>query len=236
MGSALDGTRARGLDVSHHRPVTSWSELALAPEAVAFVGVKVSEGNTFKDPKFLWHREGFRASSLELCLYYHFAEPGDAREQAKRFAGYIGPLDPRERLCLDLERSPAAATGLSLKWVDDFYDELAGGVCTDRRPFIYTSKRQWDTICGGSSWLYGMTEVELWAPRYSSHADLEPLMPEPWKDRGWHVWQFSDGIIPVHSLAGVGTCDGDVWNGDRSSLRAYVAASVAPAPVAANAT
>jgi GH25 family lysozyme M1 (1,4-beta-N-acetylmuramidase) len=231
MSSALDGTRARGIDVYHGHPVVSWSELEAAPENIALIGIKASEGMTFTDPKLLWHREGFRASTLDLAVYYHFAEPGDPRVQARRFVDIVGPLGPRERMCLDLERSPLVVpnAGLDLDWVDQFYDELAGGLCTDRRHFIYTSKNKWDEICGGKPWLFGTTEVELWAKRYSTGADLEPMLPEPWKDRGWHIWQFSDGVIPHHSIAGVGTCDGDVWNGNRDVLRGYIAASSTPA-------
>jgi GH25 family lysozyme M1 (1,4-beta-N-acetylmuramidase) len=168
---------------------------------------------------------------MELCIYYHFARPGDARGQARRFVELVGPLEPRERLCLDLEAPIAATTASSLRWVDDFYSELMGGACSDRRPFLYTSKNKWDEICGKNKpWLLGTTDVDLWAKRYSSKAGLEPLIPAPWKDRGWHVWQFSDSKVPPHSIAGVGPCDGDVWTADRARLRAYVNASVIVAP------
>lgn len=229
MGSALDGTRTRGIDVSHWRPVKSWAALAAAPEEISFIGVKATEGNSVSDPKLAWHRDGFRASGMDLCLYYHFARPGDAREQAKRFADVVGPLEPRERLCLDLESPIAGSPVKSLRWVDDFYSELMGGACSDRRPFLYTSKNKWDEICGRDArWLTGSTDVELWAKRYSSKAGLEPLLPAPWKDRGYHIWQFSDSKVPPHSIAGVGPCDGNVWDGDRANLRAYMGASLIP--------
>lgn len=232
MGSALDGTRARGIDVYHGRPVRSFSALAAAPEKIAFMGVKASEGDAFADPKLAWHRDGFRASDMDLCLYYHFARPGDARAQARRFVSLVGPLEPRERLCLDLEVPIAASPAAALEWLNAFYGELMGNLCSDRRPFLYTSDNKWDEICGGKPWLLGNTDVDLWAKRYSTHADLLPLIPTPWKDRGYHVWQFSDSVTPPHSIAGVGPCDGDVWNGDRASLRAYVHASMMPTPTA----
>lgn len=234
MGSALDGTRARGIDVSHWRPVADWGALAAAPEAIAFLGVKASEGNSLEDPKLAWHRDGFRASAMELCIYYHFARPGDARAQARRFVDLVGPLEGRERLCLDLEQPPAAPGAASLDWVNEFYSELCGDLCADRRPFLYTSKNKWDEICGKDrTWLLGMTDVDLWAKRYSTKAGLEPLLPAPWKDRGWHIWQFSDSRVPPHSVAGVGPCDGDVWHADRDDLRAYVHASMMPSPPSA---
>jgi GH25 family lysozyme M1 (1,4-beta-N-acetylmuramidase) len=223
MSLALDGTRARGIDVNHDHPVVSWSALESAPEGIALIGIKASQGNSFTDPKLLWHREGFRASSLELAVYYHYAEAGDPRAQARRFRDLLGDLDPRERLALDLERSPAVSAIQSLDFVTDFYDELAGNLCTDRRSVFYGSKRKWDAICGVDvGWAYGTSEVDLWAPRYSTEMDLEPLLPSPWKDRGWNLWQFTDGVVTPHLIFGVGTCDGNVWNGNRESLVAYV--------------
>ena len=227
-GQALDGTRARGIDVYHGHPVVSWSALESAPEEISFLGVKTSDGMSFTDPKLLWHREGFRSSTMEMAVYYHFAEPGDARAQARRYRDLLGDLDPRERLALDWERSPALAAGnMNKDFVDAFYDELMSGLCTDRRHFIYSSKNQWDRLCGGVAWDLA-ADIDLWAPRYSTGADLEPIMPAPWADRGWNIWQFSDGKIPPHQVGGVGVCDGNVWNGNRESLRAYVASSGAP--------
>jgi len=231
---ALDGTHARGIDVNHDHPVTSWTALQNAPEDIAFIGAKVSQGDKFSDPKFASHRIGFRSSNLELGVYFHYAEPGDARAQARRYRDIIGDLSSRERMCLDLERAPGLTLGnLSVDWVSTWYDELTNLQCDISRLWIYTSKRQWNNICGGKPWVYGTSDVELWVPRYSTNADLEPELPEPWKDRGWLIWQFSDSQTPPHAIAGVGLCDGNVWNGNRASLHSYVSTtSTPPAPPA----
>jgi len=226
MSSALDGTRARGIDVNHDHPVVSWSALESAPEQIALIGVKASQGSTFTDPKLLWHREGFRSSNLDLAVYYHFAEPGDPRAQARRFRDLLGDLDRRERMALDWERSPALAAGnMNKDFVDDFYDELTGGLCTDRRLFIYASKNGWQRLCGGAAWDLA-SEVDLWDPRYSTGMDIEPLLPTPWADRGWLIWQFTDGVVTPHVIGGVGSCDGNVWNGNRESIATYVGDSM----------
>ena len=229
MGSALDGSRARGIDVNHDHPVTSWSALITAPEEIAFFSAKVSQGLTFRDPKFADHKAGFLTSPLELAIYYHYAEPGDARAQARRYRDLVGDLTGRERMCLDLERAEGLTLGnLSLEWVEAWYDEMLGLQCGPSRLWIYTSKRQYNAICGGQPWPVGTSEVELWAPRYNMTADHEPEMPEPWKNRGWLIWQFSDGKIPPHAIAGVGLCDGNVWNGNRNALHTYVETTSAP--------
>ena len=148
----MQGPRARGLDVSHFHPVTDWDALVGSPAKPTMIGIKATEGPSFTDPRLEDHQQGFRASPMLLAIYYHFARSGDPREQARRFLAAVGPLEPRERVALDLEVSPAAGPEASLAWVDAFYDELKQGA-SDRRPLIYTSKRQWDELCGGAAWL-----------------------------------------------------------------------------------
>jgi len=217
--------RARGLDVSHHRPVKDWSALLRAPERPVIVGIKATEGLKFTDPMLMEHRKGFRDHPFLLGVYYHFARSGNAFDQAKRFQDRVGPLENNERLCLDLEVTPASSQERALDWVDAFYSELMGGACSDRRPFIYTSKRKWDEICGGKPWVLGTTEVDLWAPRYNG-TGTEPKLPRPWEKRGWSIWQWSDGDFPTHELPGVGECDGNYWKDDEDDLRAYMDGSL----------
>jgi lysozyme len=224
---------ARGLDVSHYHPVQDWGTLVSSPEKPVFIGVKATEGANRLDPKLQVHRDSFRASSMLLGIYYHFARPGDARAQAEYFMSSVGPLDPRERLCLDLEVPVCQDVGeafrphATLAWVDAFYATLTGpeGFSADRRPLIYTSARVWRGLVGDLPWVAGTVGVDLWAPRYNDQGH-EPALPVPWAQRGWHVWQWTDGQTPPYTLPGVGACDGNVWNGDEENLRAYMQASL----------
>jgi hypothetical protein len=160
-----------------------------------------------------------------LAIYYHFARSGNPRVQATRFMDAVGPLDPRERLCLDLEVSPAAGPEAVRDWVDDFYSVLtrSDGLSSDRRPFIYTSARKWRELAGDQAWVAGTMGVDLW------DAGREPLLPLPWAKRGWHVWQWTNGQEPPCELPGVGACDCNVWNGSEDDLKAYMAASLVTA-------
>lgn len=207
--------RAEGIDVSHHKPVRDWS--ALSASRVYFIGVKATEGTTYLDPTFKLHRDAFRSSPLHLAIYYHFARPGDPVHQAERFMDAVGPLQANERLCLDLEGSgPTENPTHALAWLDAFYETLMDGACSDRRPFIYTSKRIWRMI-GDPAWDLA-SEIDLWAPRYSR---AEPELPSPWKR--WTLWQYSDGESPdVLVTPGVGRCDRNVFNGDVDDLVKFV--------------
>lgn len=219
----MTNNRATGFDVSHHDPVLDWSKAVMDPTWPQLVGMKATQGATFVDPKLKEHQAGFRGKPFLLGIYYHFATPGDPVQQARHLAETVGPLQPHERLCLDLETGgPTGAGGATLSFLDAFYGELLGNACGGNvgRPLIYTSKRQWDELVGGLPWDLG-SEVDLWVPRYGSK---EPEMPEPWrqrKDGGWKIWQNADGTIVKHSIDGVGPCDGNVFNGDVDALRAY---------------
>lgn len=218
-GMATD--RAIGPDVSHHDPVKNWADLVADSRGPSFVGIKATEGLGFVDPKLREHRDGFRASPLLFAVYYHFARSGSARDQAHRLMDAVGPLDPRERLCLDLEVSPAAGAAATLEWVEDFFSELMGNACTDRRPLIYTSDRNWRELVGNLAWNLGTDEVDLWVKRYSESM-LEPALPRPWTTVGWTFWQWSDGQTPPSSFNGVGAIDTSYFKGTPVDLADWV--------------
>ncbi len=204
--------RAKGVDVSHWKPVLNWAALATG---ASFLGVKTTESTTYVDPTFAAHQKGFRASALKMCAYYHFARGGDPIAQARHLVDTVGPLDPRERLCLDLERDIT-----DLGWVTAFFGELLSGECAASRPLLYTSERIWATLGDPPTWDFA-GEVDLWLPRYS---EREPIVPKPWSR--WAIWQNSEQA----SFPGVdGQCDGNLFNGDEAALDAYVATGILPA-------
>lgn len=201
--SDQDPKRVAGVDVSHWHPVTNWGILA---QHASFIGIKATEGETYVDPMLGVHRGGFRASSLALGIYFHFARRGDAVVQAKHFAAAVGELGPHERLCLDLERDI-----VSLDWVNAFYGELMGSACGGTRPLIYTSARIWQTL-GDPAWDLA-ADIDLWVPRYSSE---EPALPSPWA--AWKIWQWSESA----TVAGIsGPCDANWFAGDAAELQEY---------------
>lgn len=171
-----------GADVSHWHPVTNWGLLA---NACRFLGIKATEGETNVDPSMVLHRNGFRASSLDIAVYYHLARPGDPVAQAQRFAAAVGPLQANERLCLDVERS----SGVSMDFVNRFYGALMGDGAdplTEARPLIYVSAGGWRDVLGNPTWDLAKY-VDLWIPRYGpAIGDL----PRPWST--WAVWQYSE--------------------------------------------
>jgi lysozyme len=206
--------RARGVDVSHYRPVLDWD--ALFGGGVSFVGIKATQGQTFVDPTFTGHRAGARAQPFELVFYYHFAAPGDAAGQAGRFLDTIGELRGNERLCLDLEDDKTGNPAVTLAWAETFYAALP----TDRRHMLYTSNRIWLQL-GNPEWPRAAS-LSLMDPRYGSN---EPEVPRPWKDAGltWDFWQFSQDFVATGIAE---PCDASYFNGDLDALRAFAALPV----------
>jgi lysozyme len=207
--------RAIGVDVNHFVPVKDWDALYMAD--VSFIGIKATEGLTSVDPMLGEHRTGFRRRPFALGIFYHFGRPGDAAKQARRFAERVGVLRDHERLALDLEVVPTPNPHDAIKWVTDFIEEIRVGTA-DRRPILYTSAAVWAAM-GNPAWTYA-GEVDLWTPRYNT-SGTEPVLPAPWANVGWTIWQFSDGTIPSNNVAGVGKCDGNYFRGDEAELIDY---------------
>ena len=210
--------RARGVDVNRYHPIVDVA--ALGSSGVSFVGVKATEGNTITDSRLVYHRDALRTQPFDLVVYYHFARSGDPSRQAARLLEAVGPLQPNERLCLDLEVLPTSEHDV-LSWVDAFYARLSRAY-PGVRQLIYTSARIWRSF-GNPIWARAMRgDVYLWAPRYNA-AGHEPELPTPWAT--WTIWQWTDGGEhgPAFTAPGVGACDANVWNGDRAAVQAWVA-------------
>lgn len=171
-------TRAKGVDVSHWKPVKDWP--ALVASGVRFVGMKATEGNSYVDDTLRNHIRGFRTSLLPLGVYYHFPRPGSAKAQAERLVNTIGtlgmgPLQANERLALDVEGSgPTENPKDAIGWIDEFAKTIFE--LTKRFPIIYTSKRVWRAL-GNPSWELA-PQIDLWLARYNTK--LEPELPTPW--------------------------------------------------------
>jgi len=211
--------RARGFDVSGWQPGGDFSKAYAS--GLRFVGVKATEGQTVLDKTLRAHRDGLRQQPFLLGIYYHFVRSGNPEKQAERFMDAVGPLRDNERVCCDFEVLPIPEHPAdNLAWLDTFYETLMHGVCSDRRPLIYTSARIWRML-GNPEWDLA-SEIDLWAPRYST---TEPVMPAPWRNAGWTIWQNADDA-PVPGVAG--HCDVNYFRGDDAALAAY--AKLTPAP------
>ncbi len=216
---------AKGIDISHWKPVKDWKALR---EAVSFVGIKATEGNTVRDPMFYENQKAMQEQDFILGIYYHFARTGDPIAQARRFMATVGALKPNERLALDFEVLPENYDPLG--WMTAFIKTVMGTV-GDRRPLLYTSDRIWKQM--GNPFMNPLMgwvqDVDLWLPRYSDDVDAAPAIPCPWHSppstapemvyTPMKFWQFSEN----QPVPGCGQVDANVFNGDQAALEAYAA-------------
>lgn len=182
-------TGAKGVDVSHWKPIRDWG--ALAASGVTFVGMKATEGRTYVDDTLAGHVRGFRASSMLLGIYYHFARPGDPAAQAEHLVNTVartGELCPHERLACDLEEGgPVEDKREIIGWLDMFFKTVHKR--TGRFPLLYTSKRIWKSVGSPMTWELS-PQVDLWVPRY---ARKEPENFGPWNVTPSEVEVWSHG-------------------------------------------
>lgn len=191
-----------GVDVSHWTRVVDFSKI---PDTVAFVGAKATQGVSQCDPTLSSHRDGFRKKGFDLVVYYHYAAGDDPVKEAANFLKNIGPLQPNERLALDVEGS----NPVGLPWIQSFINCLP----KDRKHIAYLGSNTWNAI-GNPEWPDATVgNVDLWTARYS---DREPELPDPWSF--WTFWQFSQSF-PVAGISG--GCDASYFFKDRAALKAY---------------
>ncbi len=204
-----------GADVSHHHPITNWG---LAAQNIRFLGAKATEGGDFVDPTFGVHHAGFRASTLDLFIAYHVARAGDPAQQAAFLCKRVGPLQPHERVALDLERS----AGVPFAWIDNFYRALIGDgtdPLVESVPGLYASRGSWAAAGGPPTWDLAKY-VWLWVPKYGA-APAASALPGPWTGIGEKFWQDSETAqIPGIDCRN-GGCDANFWIGSQDELAAF---------------
>lgn len=171
----------RGIDVSHWQGDIDWQ--AVSHDSISFSYIKVTEGETFIDPKFTDNWKGTKENKI-IHGAYHVFTPGDnGVAQAKHFLkaltsvdeGYIGALPP----ALDIEQIKGDnlvryAAEVKL-WLVTVQQRLG---CA---PIIYTSPGNWN-----NEFKDHLTDYRLWLADY----DLTPTLPTGWNS--WLFWQYTD--------------------------------------------
>lgn len=204
-----------GPDVSHHQGDVDMAAVRRAGHS--FVGIKVSEGTSYRDPMLDRNRGRAVAAGL-IRLLYHFCRPGpgatiaDATAEAAWFARCIGTLQAGEIVVADMEDDKA--TGDVSAWTLAFLAEVdrltgrAGGSTVDDAvlytyaPFARTHLRLRPAE---------LAARPLWLAAYST----SPTVPAPW--RSWTFWQHtSSGSCPGIT----GRCDLNRFDGPYSALQA----------------
>ena len=201
-------------DISHHNAGTL-DFVAAKNAGMLAVFHKVTEGHTLIDDTYSDHETDARNAGL-LWGAYHYATDYDGTAQANHMLANV-PLGQHTLLVLDFEQRHNKAgdniPSMTNQQGEDFINQIKAR--TGKYPILY----------GGNYLKTNMTNhpdsalknCALWLSEYGPHARL----PHGWNN--WTFWQYTDGNLgpTPHTVAGIGNCDRDAFNGDAASLQSF---------------
>ena len=140
---------------------------------------------------------------------YHFATGDDPQAQARHFLAVAG-ADPGTLLALDLEHNPTGSS-MSLDQARTFVTAVQQA--TGRYPGLYGGSYLKELLGGNADPI--LAQCWFWLAEYGP----VPHVPAAWPT--WTLWQYTDGAFgpEPHTVAGVGRCDRDLFNGDIGQLQ-----------------
>ena len=202
------------VDLSHHNGNVDFA--AAKADGIAAVFHKASQGLGYVDPAYASNRARAEAAGL-LWGAYHFGTGDDPDAQADHFLAAAGDL-AGTLLVLDFEPNTQGAS-MSLAQARTFVQHVQAK--TGKWPGLYSGSLIKQELGAGSDAV--LANCWFWLSEYGPAAKVPPC----WKS--WTFWQYTDGNIgpEPHSVAGIGACDRDQYNGTIDGLRAFWAANAA---------
>lgn len=91
----------QGLDISHHQGQIDWTKIN--PNEFQFVFIKATEGETFKDPRFLTNWQNARQQGLKVGAYHFFTFCKSGTVQAQNFIDSVPKTTDALPPVMDLE-------------------------------------------------------------------------------------------------------------------------------------
>lgn len=195
------------VDISHHNGNVDLQ--AAKNDGIIGVIHKATQGQTGVDAMYQTNRSKAAAAGL-LWGAYHFGTGADGTAQAQHFLDVVGTFD-NTLLVLDFEQNPGGES-MTLQQARDFVTQI--DKVTGRFPGFYSGSYIKQLL--GSARDPVLAQCWLWLPQYGP----TPVVPANWPT--WTMWQYTDGTSgpQPHTVAGIGNCDRDKFNGAEDQLRA----------------
>jgi hypothetical protein len=121
----------KGVDVSNYQAASGWES------GIDFVFIKLTEGTSYVNPKWVQQRQTGRDAGLVIG-FYHFVRPGNMISQADHMLSQVA-LSPGDVLCLDWED-----TGVSSAEKDAWISYVQGR--TGHRVVLYCNGYFWKSL------------------------------------------------------------------------------------------
>ena len=198
------------IDISHHNGNVNLTKAAA--DGILGVIIKATQGQSGSDPQYKANRKKAIDAGL-LYGAYHFGTSSDGLKQADNFLTVVSSTgdDPRKvLLVLDFESNPAGPS-MDLEEARSFVTHINDK--TGRFPGFYSGHDIKAVL--GSSKDPILSQCWFWLAQYGP----TPVVPPNWPT--WTMWQYTDGANgpQPHSVAGVGACDRDKFNGTAAQLK-----------------
>jgi len=175
-----------GIDLSDQNSET-FNGATFSPE-IAFCGVKVSEGETYKDPKFIANISGIRASDVIPIFYLFWVPNDDPQAQYGEFMSRGIDWSKAGLWAVDVENSNSdgwveahqAKAQANLRALITLLQQGTGR----QKGIIYTYHGYWVPTFGNPT---TFADCLLWVAAYQSQS---PLLFGGWTE--YTFWQFSE--------------------------------------------
>nr|QEL09482.1 lysozyme [Coridius chinensis] len=191
------------IDISHYQTNVDFSKVK--SDGIVAVIHKATQGTRYVDPVYSQRRTLAQNYGL-LWGAYHFASAGNPIAQADHFLKTVGNIDG-VLLVVDLEDN--GGNNMTPDEAEQFVKRIREK--TGRYPVVYGSPNYLKTFNKEN-----LNKCSLWIAMYSSSP--QPILPQFRKS--WVLWQYTDGAEGGNprSVAGIGTCDRDRYNGSVDQL------------------
>lgn len=195
------------VDLSHHNGNVDLQKAR--GDGILGVIHKATQGATYVDPMYSINKQKAQAAGL-LWGAYHFGTGDDAQKQAEHFLATVSP-GPTDLLVLDFETNTQGAS-MTLDQARQFVQIVHN--TTGRWPGLYSGIYIKTLL--GSNHDPVLANCWFWLSEYGPAAKV----PANWPT--WTLWQYTDGSVgpQPHTVAGIGSCDRDTFNGTEAQLRA----------------
>ncbi|MGG2141496.1 glycoside hydrolase family 25 protein [Symbiopectobacterium sp. RP] len=183
----------KGIDVSKWQGAIDWEEVAESGVKHAFI--KMTEGGTYVDPKFVENWNNAKLANINVNCYHYFralsSTPQEQFNNIKKVLSSVGFDSTKNSLAIDVEKSRNEAA--TPEQMADNLHSLLSFLSKDselscQATFIYCSPSYWDS---GVKWdKYDFSIYPLWIANWNVEA---PHLPLTWKNAGqsWSWWQYS---------------------------------------------
>lgn len=201
----ITGFDVHGIDVSHHQKHINWNKVK--QDSIAFVFMKATEGENFRDPKFEFNWQKAKEKNI-IRGAYHFYRPSVSSEiQAKHFIRTVklssGDFPP----VLDLEVSDNRPKQIVIQGAKNWLKiiERHYGV----KPILYVNRNWYEEYVDGN-----FDEYTVWMAAYT----VSPR-PELVNGKDWKFWQYTNR----GRVQGInGAVDLNVFYGSKKELEKFI--------------